>query len=391
MSNLRTISESVNPSTESSPPPSSITWGGEILSPPIRSHQNIDTIHFGLFVSWPNEKLLLQLESLKDQARANDFNPVPFHIPGINMEFVVSPYGKKGGYAFSIKSADVVLFFSRHDPGGNTPNVFVEIGSISCWSSGVNSVVKNIYRLIEFFDGYVLKENLNRIDMAVDFVGLDIKTLPLDNVHLWIKKAQKTNIFFDGLDFSGVVFGAGGDLSLRTYDKTREISSNPVKQAVFAEVWGLSSYDEQPTTRIEFQLRKEVLKDFKIKTFNQLKGKMASLWRYCTEEWCRLASAPVDRNNTEKSNLHSWWEVVQAIKWSGVRYIKRSKEIARKALDGLIKQAAGLALTAGAILYRQSTDIDGIIYAFQGMLEGELRKQFVSKYLCRRAECWSAV
>ena len=106
----------VNPqaSTEA-PPPSSITWGGEILSPPIRSHQNIDTLHFGLFVSWPNDKLLLQLEILKDQARENDFNPVPFQIPGVNMEFAASAYGKKGGYAFSIISADVVLFFSRHN------------------------------------------------------------------------------------------------------------------------------------------------------------------------------------------------------------------------------------------------------------------------------------
>ena len=95
MSNLRSNCSSVNPSVEGSHPPSSITWGGEILSKPYRSPNNIDTIHFGLFVNWSDERFLLELESLRDKARENNFTPVPFGVPGLNMQFAANPSGKR--------------------------------------------------------------------------------------------------------------------------------------------------------------------------------------------------------------------------------------------------------------------------------------------------------
>ena len=174
MENLRPSTRSVKAavSTGSARPPKSTSWGPEIFND-YAACNNIDTLHYGLYVCWPPEQtLLMQLDELKTFARnKNNFQPVPFKVHGVKSEFAVHAYGKAGGYAYHLTTGDIDLFFSHHQPGGMTPNVFVEIGSVSCWTVGVGEVIKNVEKLIELFGGHVLRDHVNRVDMATDFVA----------------------------------------------------------------------------------------------------------------------------------------------------------------------------------------------------------------------------
>ena len=50
---------------------------------------------------------------------------------------------------------------------------------------------------------------------------------------------------------------------LRCYDKVRELREATHKQEVFARLWCVSHFDDLPVTRVEYQLRRPVLTDFK--------------------------------------------------------------------------------------------------------------------------------
>ncbi len=325
MSNLRSISSSVNPSVEDSPPPSSIIMGGGNLTPNISTCNNLDTLHFGLYVLWPdNIKLFDILDDKRYEARGNGFKNVPLSIEGIATQFNVYPQGKKGGYAYHIENGDLHLFFSVRKPD-HTPNVFIEIGSVSLWTLGATELIKRIHKFIEHFGGIVRGSTVNRVDLCADFIGFDIEYLPFDFRH-WICRGNKGTFNFEHLRYTGVNYGSKkSPLLLKIYDKVCELreKKDTVKQVVFAERWGQDNYDDNAVTRVEFLIRRDKLKDFKIRTLEDLAQKLASLWSYCTQEWCRVSNHVVNRNNTEKAEIHPFWKFVQSINWQGIKDLSR--------------------------------------------------------------------
>ncbi len=128
--------KAVNSDVESSSPPLSITWGGHLVklgpeTPSFKVFRGIDTLHIGLFVSWDSTELFAILESAKLDCKDDNFKNHPLKLKDFD-NFIAYPSGKKGGYGWHISTGDIHVFFSRHDPRGTTPNVFVEIGSVSC-------------------------------------------------------------------------------------------------------------------------------------------------------------------------------------------------------------------------------------------------------------------
>lgn len=238
----------------------------------------------------------------------------------------------------------------------------------------------------------------NRVDMASDFVGLDYRTLPIKDDDWWITRAHESGIYKERGRHTGIVFGKGGDILIRAYDKTHEIKDDPAKQTIMAEAWGVSKYDDLPVTRMECQLRKDALKEFQIYSLKDLEEKLASLWQYCTTKWLRLCTRPVNRNNSEKEKLHPWWEHVQAIEWPGFPIFKRVKEIAQKSVNHIVKQVAGCAKTIAAVFRVPVGDLESMLGYLWTLVDVELNSQhaknpfkFDDQYQVRLAECWGAL
>jgi len=86
-----------------------------------------------------------------------------------------------------------------------------------------------------------------------------------------------------------------GDLGLNVYDKCDEIDEKSAK-TWFHELWGM----EREVWRIEWRARKEWLRRFGIKTFEDLKERQGDLLRVLVNEHTTL------RLKTEDSNRSRW-------------------------------------------------------------------------------------
>lgn len=415
MGNLQKISKSARRFLPC--PPKRITWGAELAT-------GYDRLKYGLYVTWEKIEVLNQLADAKEKAKEeNGPVTISFTEHG-DMVFNAHPTGRKGGYAFHISRSDVNIFFSTRKDH-TTPNVWVDIGSLSCWSPGYQAITEEVENLIHHLGGHIVKNVVSEVHLCADFIGLDLEELPIDRYDHWITRANRFHCYQDRAKFSGITltqnlgelpegdrasvmiresgitFGSG-DIMLRIYDKTLELKRNPTKQSVFASVWQKENFDDQPVTRVEYQLRRDVLKQMKVDSLRDLQRKRAGVWRYCTMKWTRFSLDPVDRHNRhqDRAIMHPWWKEVQGIDFkTPLVEIVRAKVQSSKDLKGLAKLAAGCTLTMGAILNLKPDNLEEVIATGQGLIESTIRQMFKEKtptgqnlfkhkMRCRWAEVW---
>nr|WP_321465663.1 hypothetical protein [uncultured Desulfobulbus sp.] len=172
---------------------------------------------------------------------------------------------------------------------------------------------------------------------------------------------------------------------LRIYDKVAELKGTRAthKQQIFSEIWGVNTYDQQPVTRVEYQLRRPKLREFsdgegnQINTVVDLVNALKSLWGYLTTEWTRHSDSPVNRNhNQTKAKVSEFWEKVQAVIWTGVFGYVRTHPVKHRDIVMLRKQARGILMSVCASLEVQPNDIDKIVFLCQGMIEEDLHAFF---------------
>lgn len=308
--------------------PKRITWGTQLAT-------GYDRLKYGLYVAWEKPEILQTFADAKERAKEiNEPIAISFSEHG-DLVFNVHPTGRKGGYAYHLSRSDVNIFFSiRKDT--NTPNIWVDIGSQSCWSPGYHIIIDEVKQLVAFLGGHIIKDVVSEVHLCADFVGLDIEALPIDFVQYWITRANRFHSYRDrsrltgvsisqtfgelppGSDDSiviketGIEFGKG-DIMLRIYDKALELKRNATKASVFAAVWQQETFDEQPVTRIEYQLRRPVLRELRINTLSDLHQGRSGVWRYLTQDWTRFTIEEPDRRNRhqDRAILHPWWKEVQ--------------------------------------------------------------------------------
>ncbi|MCB2170995.1 MAG: hypothetical protein KQI78_25330 [Deltaproteobacteria bacterium] len=393
----------VNSEGESTSPPLSIAWGGHSVksggeTPCFQVFRGIDTLHIGLFVFWDKEELFTILERAKFDCQADDYKNHPLKLKDFE-NFIVYPSGKKGGYGWHISTADIHVFFSRHDPRGTTPNVFVEIGSVSCWDRGVFDVLKALEHLFMLYGGEVIKTSVNRFDPAVDCVGLDIQETQIFDREKWVKQALTFDLRGEGRKFSNASFGFSKTsvCGLRIYDKALELKNDPAKRAFFHDLWGISIEDNVPVTRVEFQLRKDILKELSSVKFEDLAQNLQGIWEYLTTKWFRLCKK-VDRQNIKNAKNTKFWDIITNIKWTDkVIHLERVAKRAKKVIQPLVDQAAGLAISIAAYLGQTAEEINQIVDTLAISVKQKLTKDYetrntdyMNKFLVRQSEAWDA-
>ncbi|SHH98993.1 hypothetical protein [Desulfofustis glycolicus] len=169
---------------------------------------------------------------------------------------------------------------------------------------------------------------------------------------------------------TGIRLGEG-DIILRIYDKVLEIKRNGTKQSLFASVWGKEEYNESHVTRVEFQLRKNVLKQFQVKSLEDLRNRQDGLWKYCTRDWSKLSEQPVDRKNRhqDRIKLHEFWHLVQSVSWGTSPPTIRRKPLPQKDKYLLIDMMVGCAMNLAAIDGCQYDNIEKITMYLMGEVD----------------------
>ncbi|MCB2216118.1 hypothetical protein [Desulfofustis glycolicus] len=383
------------PTTRNHPPVSSHSQAG--LTRGVQLSKGLDRLKFGLYVQFESTRFFDILTDAKEEAQ-DQRSQIPIRLgPDNNYDYNCHSNGRKGGYNFHLSRADVDIFISTRKDYLLTPNVWVDIGSASCWSPGYNEVIYFISKLINLWDGKIIKNSVSEVHLCTDFIGLDIETLPLQSWNRWVTRANRLHSFSDRNRFSGITLTqtegtlnlhpdienddleevetgiriGEGDIMMRIYDKVLEIKRNGSKQSLFASVWNKTEYNQTQVTRVEFQLRKNVLKQFRIRSLEDLKNKQDGLWKYCTHEWARLSKDPIDRKNRhqDRAKLHGFWQLVQSVSWGTSPPTTRRKPLPQKDKYLLLDMMVGCAMNMAAIDGCKYDNIDQITMYLMGEVD----------------------
>ena len=90
------------------------------------------------------------------------------------------------------------------------------------------------------------------------------------------------------------------------------------------DVWDREKVPEgKKIIRGEFQLRREGIKEMRLKTFDDFLENIENVWAYCTNKWLKFEDNP-GAHHTQRSTL-KWWEVVQ----NGFNGVQEPKPVIR--------------------------------------------------------------
>ncbi|WP_246590896.1 hypothetical protein [Georgfuchsia toluolica] len=213
-------------------------------------------------------------------------------------QFLLASHGTGSGYPFLLENDA----FSIQCGEFNKPNFYVAFRSFALWHIGASALHQ---RFLAWAASVGLMpyrpEKLSRVDMTFDY---QIDPIDFDE-DCFVSQANKDAQHRKDGRVQTFRFGAG-DLVLRVYNKCDEIEEKSAKSWFYA-LWGV----EKNVWRIEWQTRKELLKHFGIRTFQDLAERQGDLLRYLVNDHTALRIR-TDDSNRSRWPLHPLWVDLQA-------------------------------------------------------------------------------
>lgn len=214
-------------------------------------------------------------------------------------EFLLGRGGTASGYPLVLNNSELAIQCGEF----NSPSFFVAYRSDALWHKGaqqLNSEFNAWASALGFV--HARNEGLSRVDFTFDF---ELPCIDFDEdcfVTLASKDAQHRK------DRKVQTFRFGeGDVVLRVYDKTAEIREASAK-TWFYDLWGGV---KENVWRVEFQVRKDTLKRFGIRTFQDLFDGSGDVLRYLVHEHTTLRVRQEDSNRS-RWPLHPLWVLLQS-------------------------------------------------------------------------------
>ena len=228
----------------------------------------------------------------KERLRANNSRKGELLCIG-GESFLLQGYGSKSGYPLVLDHID----FSIQCGEFNNPSFFVTYRSKALWEKGAKVLHDFFVQWAEATGLLVIRpETLSRVDFAFDY---EIAAADFDSdsvVSLSAKDAQ----YRGDRKVQTIQYGKG-DVVLRVYNKVVEIEEQSGKIWLF-QLWGT----EKDVWRIEWQVRKEVLKRFSVRTFEDLFSGYGDVLRYLATEHDTMR-IPNEDTNRSRWPIHPLW------------------------------------------------------------------------------------
>jgi hypothetical protein len=231
--------------------------------------------------------------------------PLPADAP---RRLVVQPNGS-GHYRYWLVSAEFQVLVAR---GGTLPPVYLKLSSACLHQFGPTAALHDSEREVrDILRGQLGPAQASRLDLYVDFQGwtpteLDFRRF-VTRARRSIEHFDAVQAYFDGQRFTGYHFGRD-QLVARLYDKGREAVASG-KAAWMREVWGPRLDPAAPVWRLEFQLRREAITTFNVRTAEEAISCRQDFWRYCTGEWLSLRVPTSDRQRDRWPVSREWLEL----------------------------------------------------------------------------------
>jgi hypothetical protein len=224
-----------------------------------------------------------RLFDLREKARSSDpIQKSKAVLQIFDHRFEVSDKGK-GNFPFVLRDNWFHIQLSRTH-SKSMPMALVQIKSEVLSKSGYSKTVRKLEYLISQL-GEITDQKISRIDICADFyTDFDLEFI---EKLAWVMQAGDLDVHHPDFKFSGYSFGKRGVLSGRLYDKAKEIEKSG--KAFFYDLWKEGGWlGELPVMRLEFQFRRQVLKEMGVNSTKCLDDKLNGLWQYCCQKWLRL-------------------------------------------------------------------------------------------------------
>jgi len=258
----------------------------------------IDTVQCAYYLR-PTRKLNLDFSTIahRKEKLQNSKKKDPVAIKIGHGEFFLQPYGTASGYPFVISNGDFKIEFGQY----NTPNFFVTFSSQGLWRESAFLLHDKFLNWANSA-GYETQrpEGLSRVDFCFDY---HLPEIDFDQ-DAFVSRSNKDRQFRENKKVQTFCFGKD-DVVLRIYDKVAEIKQKSDK-VWFYILWGQDSN----VWRIEWQVRKPVLRKFGIQTFEELKENQGVLLGYLASEHDTLRK-PNNDANSSRWPMHPLWTDLQ--------------------------------------------------------------------------------
>ncbi|MBN8491168.1 MAG: hypothetical protein J0M00_07055 [Burkholderiales bacterium] len=213
-------------------------------------------------------------------------------------DFLLGRGGTQSGYPLMLSNGEQSIQCGEF----NNPSFFVTYRSEALWHKGAQRLHEDFKAWahgLRFNYGH--PEGLSRVDFTFDF---ELPTIDFDE-DCFVTLAEKDAQHRKNRKVQTFSFGRG-DIVLRVYDKSAEIEESSGK-TWFHALWGGV---EENVWRIEFQVRKAVLRRFSIRTFDDLFTGCGDVLRHLAHEHTTLRVRQ-DDSNRSRWPLHPLWAMLQ--------------------------------------------------------------------------------
>ncbi len=223
-------------------------------------------------------------------------------------EFLLHRSGSSRGFPFILSNLDWTIECGEY----NSPSFYVTYRSEALWRDTASGQHQKFMQWVEAVGLRAYKpETLARVDFTFDCY-LPVIDFDEDSV---VSLSAKDSRYRNDRKLQTLGFGKG-DVVLRIYDKVAEIAEKSHKTWLF-DLWGMS----EDVWRIEWQVRKDVLRRFGIRTLVDLEDQQGDLLRYLAHEHDSLRVKTEDGNRS-RWPLHSLWitlhEHIRALNSQGI-------------------------------------------------------------------------
>lgn len=308
-----------------------------------------------LYVSFrgaPNPSVLETLRPLQTEARESG-QPQVLRLAGAT-KALVQPSGW-GRYRYWLRCDGFDAFLGS---GSGLPSVYVRLLSSFIHEVGPTSALAEVNL---FVNGPLLAEmdevRCSRVDIYADFQGWVPRS---DDHQHFVGRSRKntwhTAVHHDGRSFTGFTFGRDAMVA-RLYDKSLEITRSG--KDWMREVWGDRLDPSQPVWRLEFQLRRQVLKECLLDDAEQVIGRRQHLWAYATR-WLSLREPSPMTRRARWPVAYVWAQLARAKVETSQSPLVRER-IRKHDESVLVRGLAGYASSLAAIAGVSDLDVTMVV------------------------------
>jgi hypothetical protein len=260
----------------------------------------LDTVECAYYLR-PGPDCKLDFEALRQQKEfiRQSKQPEAGVVELGGTDFLLSPNGTKSGYPFLISNQLSTIQFGEF----NDPSFFVKFSSFALWTRGAKHLHQQFVEWAQSLGLVAVRaEGISRADFAFDFV-LQESEIDFDE-NSFVSMADKDSQHRKHGKVQTFTFGRD-EVVLRVYNKSAEIDEASKKYWM----WLFWQEEKENVWRVEWQVRKETLKRFGLRTFEDLFDGHGDLLRYLVNEHTSLRVTSEDSNRS-RWPIHPLWTLL---------------------------------------------------------------------------------